>query len=93
MCQLLTSPLVLSRPFSFIVDADEVLIVVCEAAVADQFPAPDSLIRGETLENLAGEAKWNDPEEETFLWFIEFVYSGDYLISQSSIIKSSEQHP
>lgn len=42
--------------------------------------------------NLAGEAKWKDVEKGTFLRFIEFAYTGDYSISQSSIVKASDQH-
>lgn len=95
MCQLLTSPssrIVLSRPFSFIADADEVLIMVYVAVVADKCPALDSLMRGEMSESLAGEAKWKDMGQGTFLRFIEFAYTGDYSIPQSSIVKASDQH-
>ena len=60
--------------------------------VADQSPALDSLMREEMSESLAGEAKWKDVDKGTFLRFIEFAYTEDYSISQSSIVKASDQH-
>ncbi|KAK0105979.1 hypothetical protein ONS95_004488 [Cadophora gregata] len=66
--------------------------MVSVAVVADKCPALDSLMRGEMSESLAGEAKWKDTGQGTFLRFIEFAYTGDYSIPQSSIVKASDQH-
>jgi len=38
------------------------------------------LMRGKMSESLAGEAKWEDVDGETFVRFIQFAYTGDYSI-------------
>jgi hypothetical protein len=84
------SRIILSRPFKFIVGADKVPIVVHEAAFADRSPGLKALMRGDVPEGVAGEAKWEDVDKETFTRFAQFVYMGDYS-TPKMIVKSSDQ--
>jgi hypothetical protein len=66
--------------------------MVYVAVVTDQPPALDSLMRGERSASLADESKWKNMGKGTCLRLIEFAYTGDYSIPQSSIVKASDQH-
>ena len=85
--------ILLSRPFRFIVDAEEVPITVYGAAVAQQSPALAALVQGNMSEGLSGEARWGDVNKGTFLRFIQFAYTGDYSIpvSQSCNKEASDR--
>jgi len=82
--------ILLSRSFKFIIGADEVPIMVHEAAFADQSRALRALMQGTMSEGSAGQAKWEDVDIKTFVRFAQFVYTGDYSIPRM-IVRSSKQ--
>ncbi|CZR54968.1 uncharacterized protein PAC_04853 [Phialocephala subalpina] len=82
--------IVLSRLFKFIIGADKVPIVVHEQALADLSTALTTLMQGKMSESLAGEATWKDVDQETFIRFIQFAYTGDYSVPVM-IVKASDQ--
>lgn len=81
-----STSILFSRLFKFIIGADDISIVIHEAAFADLSPALATLMRGRMSEGLAGEAKWEDVDRGTFVRFIQFAYTGDYSIPKCSIL-------
>jgi hypothetical protein len=61
--------MLISRPFTFIIGPDEVPIVVYEAVLAEQSPILATLMRGEMAESVAGEPRWMDVDNGTFVRF------------------------
>jgi hypothetical protein len=100
VCTLLTflSSIFWSRSFKFLVGPDEVPIVVHEKAIANQSTALSTLMRGKMSEGTAGAATWKDVDEETFLRFSQFAYTGDYsvpkmIVSNELLRKTVKTHP
>jgi len=65
-------------------------MVVHEQALADQSVALSILMQGKMSESLAGEATWQDVDQETFIRFTQFAYTGDYSVPVM-IAKVSDQ--
>lgn len=86
-----STSILVSRPFKFIVGADEVPIVVHETAFADQSSALPTLMRGMMSESLAGEAKWKDVDIGTFIRFAQFAYTGDYSIPRNNPLDPGQE--
>lgn len=70
----------LSRSFKFFLGLNETEIVVHEEAIANQSPALEAMMRGNMAESTSGTAKWHDIEEQTFVRFAQFAYTGDYSV-------------
>lgn len=81
------SRILLSRPFRFVVGQEGVEIIVHEEAVASQSTALSTLVRGQMSESTAGVATWKDVDQETFIRFAQFAYTGDYSILSISALK------
>ncbi len=64
--------------------------MVHEQALADQSTELSTLMQGKMSESLAGEAIWKDVDEETFIRFTHFAYTGDYSIP-TMIVEASAQ--
>jgi hypothetical protein len=54
--------------------------VVHEEAIASQSPALNTLMRGEMSESKNGVAFWGEVDEQTFVRFVQFAYTGDYSV-------------
>lgn len=67
-----------SKQFVFIVGENQAAIPVHAAAIAKQSKALDILINGPMGEASEGKAIFKDVEEDTFIRFCQFAYTGDY---------------
>jgi hypothetical protein len=68
--QELTPPsykMLISRPFTFIIGPDKVLIVVHEAILAKQSLILITLIQGEIVKSVTSEARWITVDKGTFI--------------------------
>jgi hypothetical protein len=54
--------------------------VVHEEAIASQSPALEALMRGKMSECASRVVTWIDVDQETFVRFAQFVYTGDYSV-------------
>lgn len=59
---------------------DEIEIVVHEEAIASQSPALEALMRGKMSESASRVVTWVDVDQETFVRFGQFAYTGDYSV-------------
>jgi len=64
--------------------------VVHEQAFADQSNALSILMQGKMSESLAAEATWQDVDQETFIRFTHFAYTGDYSVPVM-VVKAIDQ--
>jgi hypothetical protein len=67
-----------SKQFVFVVSENQALFTVHAAVIAKQSKALDVLINGSIGEASIGKAVFKDVEEETFIRFCQFAYTGDY---------------
>ena len=67
-----------SRQFVFVVGANKVAFTVHAAVIAKQSPALNVLINGAMVEASDGKAIIEDVQEDTFVRFCQFAYTGDY---------------
>ncbi|KAG9240865.1 hypothetical protein BJ878DRAFT_578709 [Calycina marina] len=67
-----------SKQFVFVVGDNQAAFPVHAAVIAKQSKALDSLINGPMKEASEGKAILEDIEEDTFIRFCQFAYSGDY---------------
>lgn len=67
-----------SPPFVFLVGPDQKKYTIHSNLVAQQSKALRTLVYGSMKEALDGCAKWDETDEDTFLRFSQYVYSGRY---------------
>ncbi|KAM0451803.1 hypothetical protein ACHAPV_006004 [Trichoderma viride] len=67
-----------SPPFTFIVGPNKKEHTIHSALVARQSPALDALINGGMKESIERRVIWKDVDEEDFIRFSQYVYTGDY---------------
>ena len=67
-----------SKHFIFVVGESQAAFTVHAAAIAKQSPALNILINGAMAEASDGKAKFEDVQEDTFVRFCQFAYTGDY---------------
>ncbi|KAL2069047.1 hypothetical protein VTL71DRAFT_15385 [Oculimacula yallundae] len=67
-----------SKQFVFLIGEAQAEFAVHAAIVAKQSKALDALINGSMKEAFAGKAVFEDVEEDTFVRFCQFAYTGDY---------------
>lgn len=67
-----------SKQFVFIVGENQAAFTVHAAIIAKQSKALDVLIKGSMGEASEGKAIIKDIEEDTFILFCQFAYTGDY---------------
>ncbi|PNP39951.1 hypothetical protein TGAMA5MH_08217 [Trichoderma gamsii] len=67
-----------SPPFTFVVGQGEKEHTIHSALVASQSAALDALINGGMKESIERRVIWKDVDEESFIRFSQFVYTGDY---------------
>ncbi|KAH8819221.1 hypothetical protein F5884DRAFT_7373 [Xylogone sp. PMI_703] len=73
-----SSGLFTSKIFTFKVGENETPMSVHADAFAKQSVVLDRLINGSMKEAQEGTGVWRDVEEETFIRFCQFIYTGDY---------------
>ncbi|TVY51417.1 hypothetical protein LCER1_G007636 [Lachnellula cervina] len=79
-----------SKPFVFVVGENRAAFPVHAAVIAKQSKALDVLINGPMGEASKGEAIFEDIEEDTFIRFCQFAYTGDYATPDFTHIPSIE---
>ncbi|UKZ68451.1 uncharacterized protein TrAtP1_009486 [Trichoderma atroviride] len=67
-----------SPPFNFVVGPDEKEHTIHSALVASQSAALNALIKGGMKESIERRVVWKDVDEEAFIRFSQYVYTGDY---------------
>ncbi|KAH7169744.1 uncharacterized protein B0J16DRAFT_419312 [Fusarium flagelliforme] len=67
-----------SKPFTFLIGADQTEYTIHSALVAHQSPVLSAMVNGLFRESLEYSVKWDDIEEIVFNSFWQFVYTGDY---------------
>ena len=67
-----------SKPFRFFVGLHKREFTIHSALIAHQSPALDKLVSGEFAEAQKYEATWESVDEQTFIRFVEYAYTGDY---------------
>ncbi len=67
-----------SKPFRFIVGPEKREFMLHAAAVARQSKSLDTLVNGEMKEAREACAVWEEMDEDTFIRFGQFAYTGDY---------------
>ena len=67
-----------SKQFVFVVGENQAAFTVHAAIIAKQSKALDVLINGSMGEAFEGKAIFEDIEEDTFIRFCQFAYTGDY---------------
>lgn len=73
-----------SPPFTFVVGPDKKEHTIHSALVARQSPALDALINGGMKESIERRVIWKDVDEESFIRFSQYVYTGDYEATKPS---------
>ncbi|KAK5651694.1 hypothetical protein OQA88_11760 [Cercophora sp. LCS_1] len=68
----------LSEPFRFTIGPEKRVFTMHSALVASQSPALDRLVNGAFKEAREGNAELEDVDEETFIRFMYFAYTGRY---------------
>lgn len=67
-----------SPPFTFVVGPDQKEHTIHSALVARQSAALNALINGRMKESIERRVIWKDVDEEAFIRFSQYVYTGDY---------------
>jgi hypothetical protein len=67
-----------SKQFVFFVGENQAAITVHGAVIAKQSKALDTLINGSMAEASDGKANFDDVQEDTFVRFCQFAYTGNY---------------
>ncbi|KAL2022226.1 hypothetical protein VTK56DRAFT_5836 [Thermocarpiscus australiensis] len=67
-----------SKPYTFFVGPTKREFTLHSALVASLSPALDKLVNGPFKEAAEGKAELRDVDEQTFIRFTEFAYTGDY---------------
>jgi hypothetical protein len=67
-----------SKQFVFVVGENQAAFTLHAAIIAKQSKALDILINGPMGEASEGKATFEDIEEDTFIRFCQFAYTGDY---------------
>ncbi|EXL64399.1 hypothetical protein FOPG_19336 [Fusarium oxysporum f. sp. conglutinans race 2 54008] len=67
-----------SKPFRFLIGADETEYTIHSALVAHQSPVLSALVNGLFRESAEFSVKWDDIDEIVFNSFWQFAYTGDY---------------
>lgn len=73
-----------SKQFLFVVGKDQTEFAVHSAIIAKQSKALDVLINGPMAEASDGRAVLKDVDEDTFIRFCQFAYTGDYVTPEST---------
>lgn len=72
-CRILTS-----KPFQFFVGPDRTEFTLHSAVVASQSRALNALVNGSMKEAAERATTWENVDEQTFIRFGQYVYTGDY---------------
>jgi hypothetical protein len=75
-----------SRPFQFIIGCSRKSFTLHSALVAHHSAPLRVLMEGDMNEAKQGHAELDDVDEETFIWFCEYVYSGNYTPAPHSYV-------
>jgi hypothetical protein len=67
-----------SPPITFVVGPNQEEHTIHSALVAHQSAALNALVNGGMKESIDRRVVWNDVDEEVFIRFSQFVYTGDY---------------
>jgi hypothetical protein len=67
-----------SKPFRFLIGADQTEYTIHSALVAHQSPVLSALVHGSFRESSEHSVKWEDVDEVVFNSFWQFTYTGDY---------------
>ncbi|RFU81820.1 hypothetical protein TARUN_411 [Trichoderma arundinaceum] len=67
-----------SPPFTFVVGPDQKEYTIHSALVAQQSKVLNALVNGQMKEAVERRVIWKDVDEETFVHFSQYVYTGDY---------------
>lgn len=67
-----------SPPFTFVVGPEHKEYTIHSALVAQQSPVLNALVNGQMKEAIERRVIWEDIDEETFIRFSQFAYTGDY---------------
>ncbi|TWU72579.1 hypothetical protein ED733_002482 [Metarhizium rileyi] len=73
-----------SEPFRFLVGPRKREFTIHSAVVANQSRSLDRLVNGEFVEGNDKTVRWEDVDEETFLCFWQYAYTGDYDVPRES---------
>jgi hypothetical protein len=87
---ILWSSVFRSKQFVFIVGENQAEFTVHAAIIAKQSKALDVLINGSMKEASDGKAIFKDIQEDTFIRFCQFAYTGDYTTPDFTHIPSIE---
>ena len=79
-----------SKQFVFVIGENQALYTGHAAVIAKQSKALDALINGSMGEASEGKAILDDVEEDTFIRFCQFAYTGDYTTPDFTHIPTSE---
>lgn len=63
-------------------------MIIHKALVAAQSAALRGLVTGSMEEANFGKVVWEDADEDTFVLFAEFMYTGDYVTSLATALKT-----
>jgi hypothetical protein len=83
----LISSIISSKPFRFSVGLHKREFTIHSAVVAHQSTALSSLVNGEMKEARDFHVTWESVDEETFIHFSQYTYTGDYDGAQSPLIQ------
>ena len=82
--------IVASRSFEFLVGPNEKLFGMHSALVAHLSQPLHALVHGKMLESNQGRARLVDVDEQTFVRFIEFAYTGEYTPADPEILLQAD---
>ncbi|EXJ88778.1 hypothetical protein A1O3_01842 [Capronia epimyces CBS 606.96] len=77
-----------SHPFQFLVGPEKRSIYIHSGLVQQHSQTLDTLVRGGMVEANEQCATLEDIDEETFIRFVEFAYTGDYLVPAPKLVVS-----